>query len=327
VWALEPQKASLLRRAGLVEVGAGNYRSCDMTPVSDMPAREQFLLAIAPALFVILWSTGFIVARLVAPHADPLTFLCARYVCVVAVLTLVAFAQRAPWPRTPREIGANAVSGVLLHGVYLGGVFWAVKHGLPAGIAGLFAGLQPLLTAAVAGPLLGERVGLRGWLGVVLGFAGVALVLAPKIGGGVGDIPAIALIAGAIAVIAFTAGTIWQKRTGLVMDLRTGNVVQFSAAFIPTALAAMLLEGGEFDMTAELFAGLFWSVAGLSIGAMMLLLAMIRRGAVVKTASLLYLVPPVTALMAWIGFGETLGKVQLAGMVLAAIGVALATRR
>jgi drug/metabolite transporter (DMT)-like permease len=290
-------------------------------------AREGLFLASAPVLFVVLWSTGFIVARLVAPHSDPLTFLCARYACVIALLAGLAFVQGAPWPRSGREIAALAVAGVLLHGIYLGGVFWAVKHGLPAGIAGLLAGLQPLLTAAVAGPLLGETVGLRRWTGVVLGFFGAALVLGPKMGGAVGDIPPLAIIVGGCAVLAFTAGTIWQKRTGLKMDLRTGNVVQFTAALIPTAVVAAVLEDRRFDFAPELLLGLFWSVVVGSIGSVMLLLVLIRRGAVVKTAALLYLVPPVTAVMAWLLFGETFNPVQMGGMVLAAAGVALATRQ
>jgi drug/metabolite transporter (DMT)-like permease len=224
-------------------------------------------------------------------------------------------------------MGANAVSGVLLHGLYLGGVFWSVKHGLPAGIAGLFSGLQPLLTAMLAKPLLGEDVGFRRWVGIILGFAGAALVLAPKLGTGEGAIPGIALAVAAVAFAGFTFGTIWQKRTGGQMDLRTGNVVQFLAALVPTLLVALLIEEGRLDPVPDLFIGLFWSVFGLSIGAIMLLLLLIKRGAVVQTASLLYLVPPVTALMAWIGFGETMTLVQLGGMAVAAFGVALATRQ
>lgn len=281
----------------------------------------------APFLFVVLWSSGFIVARLVAPYADPLTFTSARFVIVIALLAAIAFISRAPWPASPRAIGANAVSGILLHGLYLGGVFWSVKHGLPAGIAGLFSGLQPLVTAMVAKPLLGETVGLRRWIGILLGFSGAALVLSPKIGAVDGAIPGIALLVAGFAFAGFTAGTIWQKRTGGRMDLRTGNVVQFSAALIPVAILALLTEDLRLEPVPELFAGLFWSVFGLSIGAIMLLLVLIKRGAVVQTASLLYLVPPVTALMAWIGFGETFNLTQLIGMGIAAFGVALATRQ
>lgn len=284
------------------------------------------MVAIAPIAFVVLWSTGFIVARLVAPHSDPLTFLSARYVLAVAVLTLVALAMRAPWPRSPRAILTNAVSGILLHGIYLGGVFWAVKHGLPAGIAGLFSGLQPIVTAALAGPLLGERVGPRRWAGVVTGFAGAVMVLAPRIGSASDAIPLPALLAGLAAIAAITAGTFWQKRTGAAMDLRTGNVVQFSAAFVPTFALAVLTEDMRVDPVPEMVAGLLWSVFGLSIGAIMLLLLLIRRGAVAQVASLLYLVPPVTALMAWIAFGEVLSPLQIGGMLVAAVGVALASR-
>jgi drug/metabolite transporter (DMT)-like permease len=294
--------------------------------MSPAPKSLLFYLG-APLLFVVLWSSGFIVARLVAPHADPLTFLSARYVAAILFLAALAVLAGAPWPKTPREFGVLAVAGILLHGLYLGGVFWAVKHGLPAGIAGLFSGLQPLATAIVARPLLGEQVGLKRWIGIGLGFSGAALVLAPKIGAVDAAIPGMALFVAAIAFAGFTAGTIWQKRTGANMDLRTGNVVQFAAALVPTALIAWLTEAGKFDLTVELFAGLFWSVFAMSIGAIMLLLILIKRGAVVQTASLLYLVPPVTALMAWIGFGETLSPVQLAGMALAAFGVALATRQ
>lgn len=291
------------------------------------PAARSLFSLTAPWLFVVLWSSGFIVARLVAPYADPLTFTSLRFVVVIALLAGIAFLSGAPWPKTRREIGANAVAGILLHGLYLGGVFWAVKHGLPAGIAGLFSGLQPLVTAMVAKPLLGEDVGLKRWIGILLGFSGTALVLSPKIGAVEGAIPGMALAVAALAFAGFTAGTIWQKLTGGKMDLRTGNVVQFSAALIPVAALALLTEEGRLDPVPELFAGLFWSVFGLSIGAIMLLLVLIKRGAVVQTASLLYLVPPVTALMAWIGFGETFNLIQLIGMGIAAFGVALATRQ
>lgn len=295
-------------------------------PARSTSAASTLFFQIAPYLFVVIWATGFIVARLVAPHADPLTFLCARYVLAISVLVLVALAMRAPWPRTKAELGSNIVSGLLLHGVYLGGVFWSVGHGLPAGFAGLLAGLQPLLTALVAAPLLGEKVGRIRWLGIGMGFAGAVLVLLPKLGVAEGAVPPIALAVCFIAVLAFTAGTIWQKRTGGQMDLRTGNVVQFSAALVPTALVAFLTEEGKFDATMDLWIGLLWSVFGLSFGAILLLLLLIKRGAVVQTASLLYLVPAVTALMAWAFFGETMNLVQIGGMVLAAAGVALVTR-
>jgi len=177
----------------------------------------------APPLFVLIWATGFIVARLVAPHADPLHFLSLRYALAVAVLALVALAVRAPWPATRRAWGAGLLAGVLLHGGYLGGVFWAVKHGLPAGIAALIAGLQPLVTGALVGPLLGERVSPRRWLGIAVGFCGALLVVAPRLGG-VEGFPPLSLLVCFLGVISITLGTIWQKRTAVSADLRTNTV-------------------------------------------------------------------------------------------------------
>ena len=280
----------------------------------------------APALFVVLWSSGFIVARLVAPHSTPLAFLSLRYAVAILVLAVLVWLGGVRGPRSSGEVAQPAVAGLLLHGVYLGGIFWSVKNGLPAGIAGLFSGLQPLATAALAGPLLGERVGPRRWAGIGLGFAGAVLVLAPKLGSGGDAIPPAAIGVGLLAVAGFTAGTLWQKRTGTSVDLRAVTMIQYSAALVPTLLAALLFEDVRLDPVPELALGLFWSVAGLSIGAVLLLLALIHRGAVVRVAALLYLVPPVTALMAWLAFGETLNAVQLLGMALAAIGVALASR-
>ncbi len=284
------------------------------------------LAFLAPATFVLLWSTGFITARLVAPHVDPLTFLAARYLFALAALTVIAAIARAPWPRGA-DLRNAAVAGVLLHGIYLGGVFWAIAHGLPAGIMGLFSGLQPLLTALVAAPILGERIGARQWTGILAGLGGIALVLAPKVSTASGGIPVEAILAGLGAVLAITSGTIWQKRTGATGDLRTATAVQYAAALVPTAIVAAATEDLRFDVTAESVAGLAWAVLGLSVGAILLLLGLIRRGALSRVTALLYLVPAVTALMAWVLFGETLTMVQIAGMALASIGVALAAKR
>jgi drug/metabolite transporter (DMT)-like permease len=279
----------------------------------------------APPLFVLIWATGFIVARLVAPHADPLHFLSLRYALAVAVLALVALAVRAPWPATRRAWGAGLLAGVLLHGGYLGGVFWAVKHGLPAGIAALVAGLQPLVTGMLVGPLLGERVSPRRWLGIAVGFCGALLVVAPRLGGAEG-FPPLSLFVCFLGVISITLGTIWQKRTAVSADLRTNTVVQYLGAFAVTLPVALLLEEGRLDPTPAFLVGLAWAVVGLSIGAIGLLLVLIRRGAVAGVAALLYLVPPVSALMAYGLFGETLSPVQILGMGIAALGVAIASR-
>ena len=276
-----------------------------------------------PLLFVGIWATGFIVARLVAPHAEPLTFLMIRYVLSALVFGAVAVVTGAQWPRTMSSWRSALVAGVLMQGIYLGGVFWSVRHGLPAGISALIAGLQPLLTGALAYPLLGERVGQRRWLGIALGFFGAVLVLLP---GTIGALPALPLAVCFGAMVAMTLGTIWQKRTAAGADLRTNAAVQFLGAAVVTAPLALLLEQGGFDGSMVVLAGLLWAVFGLSIGAVSLLMLLIRRGAIAGVASLFYLVPPVAAVIAFLLFGERLSLVQVGGMLLAATGVAIANR-
>lgn len=286
---------------------------------------SSLLLRSAPALFVVIWATGFIVARLVAPYADPLTFLMARYGLAITVLALAAVFLRASWPKGVRGWSDAMIAGVLLHGIYLGGVFWSVHHGLPAAISALIGGLQPLLTAVLAGPLLGETITRRRWLGILVGFAGAIFVIAPRIGVTTG-FPAITVIAALLAMTSMTLGTIWQKRTGGQVDMRTNAVAQFIGAALVTAPFALLTEPGRFDVTLPLITGLLWSVFGLSIGAITLLLLLLRQGAVSGVASLFYLVPPTTALFAFFLFGDSLAPIQIGGMALAAIGVAIASR-
>ena len=277
----------------------------------------------APAIFVVIWATGFIVARLVAPHTEPLTFLVARYALSIAALTAIATALREAWPRTLRGWFNALVAGVLLQGLYLGGVFWSVRHGLGAGVVALIMSLQPVVTAALAGPLLGETVTRRRWVGIGLGLAGVALVIIPNLNvAGGGPTIAVALA----AMLCITLGTIWQKRTGSPTHLVTGAVIQFVAALIVTLPAAALLETGFIDNSWPLWVGLIWAVFGLSVGAILILLVLIRRGAVAQVASLFYLVPPVAALMAFALFGETMTVLQIVGTAVAIGGVAIASR-
>lgn len=275
-----------------------------------------------PVLFVLLWSTGFIGARLGLPHAGPLTFLVLRYALAALLLVLVAQATRAPWPQSRTEIGHYAVAGLLVHGIYLGGVFLGISLGVEAGVAALIVGLQPLLTAAFAGMLLRERVTPRQWVGLALGFIGVALVLERKLGMGPGD--AIGSLACVAALLGITMGTLYQKHYCAKMDLRTGGVIQLVAAGLVTAPLAFVLEDLHVDWTGEFVFALLWLVLVLSLGAVTLLYMLIRAGAAAKVASLFFLVPPVTALMAWPLFGEQLSAVALAGMALTAVGVALA---
>jgi drug/metabolite transporter (DMT)-like permease len=280
---------------------------------------------LAPGLFVLIWATGFVVARLIAPHAEPLTFLSIRFVLSATVLSGLALAAGATWPRGWTGWRDAMVAGILIHGIYLDAVFWAVHRGLPAGIAALVASLQPLLTAAVAGPLLGERVsGLR-WLGIAVGLLGAGLVLAPRIGAS-GGIPPVALAVCFCGTVGITLGTLWQKRKAVAVDLRTNAAAQFVGAGLLTLPLALLTEHGEFDLSGPLLLGLAWAVLGLSVGGILILLGLIRRGAVAGVAALFYLVPPVSAAMAFGLFGETLAPVQLLGMVVAVAGVAIASR-
>jgi len=279
-----------------------------------------------PLLFVSIWATGFVVARLVAPHVDPLTFLAYRFVLSASAFAGIAAAVRAPWPRGVRGWRDALVAGVLMQGVYLGGVFWAVRHGLPAGVSALVTGLQPLLTAMLAFPLLGERVGAHRWAGIGLGFGGALLVLQPQLRAGPGGVLIAPLLACGAGMIAITLGTIWQKRTASTADLRTNAAVQFIGAAVITIPVAALTEAGRFDASWQAWTGLAWAVCGLSLGAISLLLILIKRGAVAGVASLFYLVPPVVAVLAFALFGEQLSAVQVAGMAVAATGVAVASR-
>lgn len=277
-----------------------------------------------PVVFVFLWSTGWINARAAAPHADPFTFLALRFGLSLAVMVPLCLAWRVRWPARAADWGHIVVSGLLLHAVYLGGVWWAVKNGLPAGISGLIAALQPLFTALAAGPLAGERLGRRQVGGVLLGLAGVALVLYPKLAGVVAGAHLFWPIAvNVLGMVGVTAGTFYQKRFVHGGDLRSVVAVQYLGVLPPILLIAWLTEPMRFDITVESVAALVWSVFALSIGAIVLMLEMIRRGEVSRVASLIYLMPPAVAVQAWLLFGETLLAVQVVGMAITAFGVYL----
>jgi drug/metabolite transporter (DMT)-like permease len=280
----------------------------------------------APFLFVFLWSTGFIGAKFGLPHAEPLSFLLVRYAIVVALLAPVSVATGARWPSEPRKWAHLAVSGVLVHGLYLGGVFVALSRGLPAGVTSLVVGLQPILTAVGAGALLGERVSPRQWAGLGLGFAGAALVLSGRLGTGASAATtAAAVLPALVALAGITAGTLYQKRYCPIFDLRTGAVVQFVAAGLVTLPFALATESLRVDWSSrEFLFATAWLVVVLSLGAINLLNLLIRRGTAVNVARLFFLVPPTTALIAFAAFQETLRGRALAGMALAVAGVYLA---
>ncbi len=280
-----------------------------------------------PGVFVLLWSTGFIGAKFGLPHAEPFTFLAVRLVVVLALLGALVAASKVPWPRDPRLIAHLMVSGLLVHAVYLGGVFGAIRLGVPAGVVALVAGLQPLLTAAVVGPLLGERVGWRQWLGLGLGLVGVAMVLSTRLTGVSFDTFGWdGMSFAAAALLGITAGTLYQKRFCTGMELRSGALIQYMAALAALFPVAMTFETMEIRWTLSFVLALAWLVLVLSLGAIGLLMTLIRLGEAAKVASLFYLVPPVTAILAFVLFDEALTPLALAGMAATAVGVALVVR-
>ncbi len=277
----------------------------------------------APLLFVVLWSTGFIGAKYGLPHAEPLSFLLVRYLLVVSLMTLVALATRAPWPKDGRQWFHIGVAGLLVHAIYLGGVFVAISKGLPAGVTSLVVGIQPLLTAVGAGWLLNETVLKRQWAGLVLGFVGVTMVVSGKMGSGFeldALWPALAALAG------ITAGTLYQKRFCPSFDWRTGAIAQFLPTAIATGVVVAISDNFHVDWVPDFIFALAWLVLVLSLGAISLLNMLIRRGTAVNLASLFYLVPPCTALIAWFLFDEKLAGMALVGMALAVWGVYLARK-
>lgn len=281
---------------------------------------------LSPMLFVVLWSTGFIGAKFGLPYAEPLTFLTLRFAAVSALMLILALLLRAPWPAVPAQWFHIGMSGLLVHGVYQAGVFMAINRGLPSGITALVVGMQPLITALLAGLLLGERVGRAQWAGLALGFLGVALVVEGRVAGVAGDALLGMLGPAAMALVGITAGTLYQKRFCASFDLRTGSVIQFLPCLLVVGALAASTESMTVDWTGEFIFALGWLVLVLSVGAVTLLNLLIRKGGAVNVASLFYLTPPTTALIAWVMFGETLGGLALAGMGLAVLGVWLARR-
>jgi drug/metabolite transporter (DMT)-like permease len=284
----------------------------------------QRLAWVFPGLFVVLWSTGFIGAKFGLPYAEPATFLVIRFLGVLAVLLPLCWVVRAPWPATWAEFAHMAIAGALIQGGYLGGVFLSLSKGMPAGVSSLITALQPILAAVLSGWLLGERTNRRQWLGLALGIAGVALVVREK-----WMLEGVGLLATALSVLALLSisfGAIWQKRHCARVDLRTGAAIQFAAALLVLAPYSLLFETREVNWSPELLLAMVWLVFALSLGAVFLLFWLIRHGAATKVASLMYLVPPCTALIAWPLFGETYTAFSAAGMALAMLGVWLVTK-
>lgn len=276
---------------------------------------------LAPAVFVLLWSTGFVGAKYGLPYAEPFTFLALRLLIASALLAVAALVTRSRIDRA--QAGRAAVSGLLLHATYLGGVFWAIARGTPAGVSAVVVSLQPVLVAALALPLLGERLLRQQWIGLVLGIAGVVLVVAPHLGG---SVPLAGLVSCLVALGGGTGGTLWQKRHGDGIPLLWGTAVQYGAATVVLGIASLAVEDQRIDWTPKFVGALAWLVLVLSLGAVLLLMVLLRRGTASSVSSLLYLVPPATALEAWLLFDEELAPLSVVGVGVTAVGVALAVR-
>ena len=296
-----------------------------LKPSASGPSAAPLLARLAPLVFVVLWASGFVVARLVRTYAEPESFVTVRFACSAGVLALIALASGASWPRTWSGWRDSLIAGALMQGLYVGCTFWAIKHGLSAAVASLVSGLQPLLTGALAGPLLDERVSPRRWRGIFVGLCGAVLVLVPNLRGAGAVAPA-AILSCFAGMVAITLGTIWQKRIGGAIDLRSGATIQFLGGLAVVGPLALGTEHFAIANTRDVWLGLAWSVLVLSVTAALMLLTLIRQGAVARVTSLFYLVPPFTALMALGLFGEGLVPIQFVGMGVAAVGVAVANR-
>jgi drug/metabolite transporter (DMT)-like permease len=281
------------------------------------------LSSTAPLMFVLLWSTGFIGAKYGLPYIEPFTFLTLRMILVVALHLVIVWLWRVPWP-TRAEAGHSAITGLLVHGVYLGGVFLAISQGVPAGISALIPGLQPILMSTIANRWLGERVTAVQWLGLGLGLVGVALVLHDRSMIGAGTV--LGWCASFASLIGITLGTLYQKRHSGGIDWRSGNLVQYAAASVLFALVAFAFETRAIDWTGDLVFALAWLVLVMSFGAVGLMYWLIRRSSAASFGSLLYLVPAVTAVIAYFLFGERLDAISIAGMGLCAVGVFVVSR-
>jgi drug/metabolite transporter (DMT)-like permease len=272
----------------------------------------------APALFVFLWSTGFVAAKYGMPYAEPMTFLWVRMAIVVAIMAGIVAIWRPRWPNAV-EAGHSVVVGLLVHGLYLGGVFVAIAQGVPAGISALLPGLQPVLMATLASRWLGERVTVWQWTGLALGVVGVFLVINDRTIFGAGS--ALGWVASFVSLLGITVGTMYQKRYGGAIDWRTGNLVQYAAATLLFLAAALAFETGGVRWSMDFVLAMAWLAIGLSICGVALMYWLIRRAAAANVASLFYLVPATTALLAWLLFDERLNLTAVAGMALCASAV------
>lgn len=283
---------------------------------------QKILIICVPIFFVLLWSTGFIGSKLGAPYAEPMVFLSLRFLLVLPFLGLIGFFAKADWPRSPKMIAHCIVTGMLVHGIYLGGVFWAIDQGMPAGSSAIIVGLQPVLTTLTAALILGERILPKHMLGLAVGGLGLVLVLSPKLGQAGSGIDAVTIASVLAAVVAISLGTVYQKRFVPQTDLLAATLWQYIGALVVTVPLAFL-EDWTVVWSGEFVFALLWLTFVLSIGAILLLMVLIRQGAVSEVASLFYLVPVATAIEGYFLFGETLTLLQILGMTLVVCAVLL----
>ena len=284
-----------------------------------------------PWVFVWIWSTGFIAAKYGLPYAEPFTLLSFRFVITLFFLLILIIYKKSPWPETRLDFFHLLIAGVLIHGVYLGGVFQALKWGMPAGLGAMVIGLQPIGMALVAGVLLKEEVSKKQWTGLIMGLVGLYLVLFDSL-----DLteqiafdgfPIWAVFAVIISLFAISIGTIYQKRFCSNMNLYSGAWVQYFSASILCILIVLFFENGEVSWSRTFILAMTWQVLGLSIGAILLLMTMIKKDALASVGSYFYLVAPLVAIQAWFLFEETIGLSALAGVVLISFGVAITTSK
>ena len=302
-----------------------NVTEPGVRPVGQLDG-PALILRLAPVVFVCLWATGFVGARLGMPYAEPATFLALRFAIAFVLLGAIGFAFKAQWPKG-RDVFHVMLVGAFVHGIYLGGVFWAVRNGMPAGISAVIVGLQPVLTAFLAFGLLGEAITKWHWVALPIGLIGVALVLLPGTDISSTGITVATVTASGLSVVAMAIGTIYQKRFATQTDLRTGTALQYVGALVPTLTFALLFESFSIQWNAQSIFAMAWLVLVLSLAAVFLLMWLIREGSVARVSSLFYLVPAVAALMTWFLFDETLLPIQIIGMTLCATAVALAAFR
>lgn len=283
------------------------------------------MILAGPAVFVLLWSTGFVGAKAGLRHAEPMTFLSLRFLIAAVLMAAIARAAAVPWPRVPGEIGHLAMLGLLMQFACFGGVWLSMYWGVGAGISAVICALQPVLTAVLAGPLLGERVSVRQWLGLALGLVGVALVVSHKLAEGLGTPAGMAM--SVLGLLGITAGTLYQKRFCPTIDPRTGSTIQFIVAGLATGLVGLATETSGIDWHPEFFGALLYTSVFVSLISVTLLTLMIRQGEATRVASLFFLTPPAAAVIAYFYFGETITGPALIGMAVAVVGVALAVWR